>query len=57
VGKVESPCVSQCKLKDEVCQGCGRSRDEIKGWKSMKDKERKDEVEKASKRLKKLKKK
>ncbi|GGL99440.1 DUF1289 domain-containing protein [Pseudomonas asuensis] len=57
MGKVESPCVSQCKLKDEICQGCGRSRDEIKGWKSMKDKERKDVVEKASKRLKKLKKK
>ncbi|TWI52802.1 putative Fe-S protein YdhL (DUF1289 family) [Pseudomonas duriflava] len=55
MGKVESPCVSQCKLKDEVCQGCGRSREEIKGWKAMKDKERKAVVDKAKKRLKKLK--
>lgn len=56
VGKVESPCISQCKIKDEVCQGCGRKRAEIKGWKEMKDKERKEVIDKSKKRLKKLKK-
>ncbi len=56
VGKVESPCISQCKIKDEVCQGCGRKRAEIKGWKEMKDKARKEVIDKSKKRLKKLKK-
>lgn len=56
VGKVESPCISQCKIKDEVCQGCGRKRSEIKGWKELKDKERKEVIDKSRKRLKKLKK-
>ncbi|GAC1039347.1 hypothetical protein thsps117_41050 [Pseudomonas sp. No.117] len=56
VGKVESPCISQCKIKDEVCQGCGRKRSEIKGWKEMKDKARKEVIDKSKKRLKKLKK-
>lgn len=39
--KAKNPCVSICKLKDDVCIGCGRSRDEMKAWKSMKNKERK----------------
>lgn len=34
-----SPCTSRCKLDtDRVqCLGCGRSRDEIKAWKSADD--------------------
>ena len=56
MGKVESPCISQCKIKDDVCQGCGRKRSEIKGWKELKDRERKEVIDKSRKRLKKLKK-
>lgn len=55
--EVKSPCVSLCKLKHEVCTGCGRSRDEIKDWKSMKRKEQLETVHLAAKRLKALKKK
>lgn len=39
--KVDNPCVDLCKLKDDICVGCGRSRDEIKRWKKLKNKERK----------------
>ena len=49
--KAKNPCVSICKLKDDVCIGCGRSRDEMKAWKSMKNKERKAVNELAAERL------
>ncbi|WP_217477203.1 DUF1289 domain-containing protein [Stutzerimonas stutzeri] len=39
--KAKNPCISLCKLKDDICIGCGRSRDEMKAWKGMKNKERK----------------
>ncbi|WP_343653595.1 DUF1289 domain-containing protein [Herbaspirillum sp.] len=55
--EVKSPCVSLCKLKHEVCTGCGRTRDEIKDWKSMKRKAQLETVHLAAKRLKALKKK
>ena len=33
--EVESPCVSQCGLDPEtnMCNGCGRTIDEIRAWK------------------------
>jgi len=37
VGKdVENPCISVCKLTDELCTSCGRTKDEIRKWKRMK---------------------
>ena len=29
-----SPCIDRCKIVERtgVCRGCGRTRDEIKGW-------------------------
>ena len=27
-----SPCVSICKLEDNMCTGCGRTTDEIQEW-------------------------
>jgi uncharacterized protein len=32
---MKSPCIGVCKFDDEVCRGCGRTRKEIRGWKSM----------------------
>lgn len=41
VMSVESPCVSQCQIgPDGYCLGCGRSLDEIRGWKRSSDDER-----------------
>jgi len=52
--KAKNPCVSICKLKDDICIGCGRSRDEMKAWKGLKNKERKAVNEVAAERLKAL---
>ncbi|WP_313087424.1 DUF1289 domain-containing protein [Pseudomonas sp.] len=52
--KAKNPCISVCKLQDDICLGCGRSRDEMKGWKGMKNKERKQVNERAAERLKAL---
>ncbi|HWP18375.1 MAG TPA: DUF1289 domain-containing protein [Burkholderiaceae bacterium] len=39
----DSPCISLCKIdKDGRCGGCGRSKKEIKGWKSMDEEQRHD---------------
>lgn len=39
---VGSPCIDVCRLDPAsgYCEGCLRSRDEIKAWKSMGDRER-----------------
>lgn len=38
---VPSPCIGVCTLDEAtVCQGCGRSIDEITRWRSMPDAER-----------------
>lgn len=29
-----SPCVSICKLEDNMCTGCGRTTDEIQEWRN-----------------------
>jgi len=35
-----SPCVRTCRLIDEVCEGCGRTRVEIATWSRISDAER-----------------
>ena len=39
---IDSPCVKVCKLKDDVCIGCGRTKDEITRWTKMTDAEREE---------------
>lgn len=38
-----SPCIGVCKIKDAVCEGCGRTLQEITDWPSM-TKQQKREV-------------
>ena len=38
--KVESPCVSVCRLENQVCVGCGRTADDIVNWYDMTDDEK-----------------
>ena len=30
--KIKSPCVDVCKLKNDVCVGCGRTSYQIRNW-------------------------
>ncbi len=38
--KIKSPCVSVCKLKNEVCIGCGRTTYQIRNWSKFRSKKR-----------------
>jgi len=29
---VESPCISVCRMENEVCVGCGRTTEEVVEW-------------------------
>jgi predicted Fe-S protein YdhL (DUF1289 family) len=50
---VDSPCINVCRLDARrVCTGCGRTIDEIAGWRGMSDAERRVVVKDASKRRK-----
>jgi len=31
----KSPCIKVCEFEKDICLGCGRSREEIKGWKRL----------------------
>ncbi|MDT3713686.1 DUF1289 domain-containing protein [Pseudomonas soli] len=53
---IENPCISLCQLKGDLCVSCGRSKDEIRKWKRMKRPEKMAAAQKASARLKALKK-
>lgn len=32
---MKKPCIKVCEFEDDVCCGCGRTRDEIKRWKKL----------------------
>ena len=40
-----SPCVSICEVKDNLCIGCGRTLDEIESWTTMTQKQRQEVLE------------
>jgi uncharacterized protein len=50
---VQSPCIDICKLDATtgLCMGCLRTRDEIRGWKTMTDDERIVVIERAAQRV------
>ena len=37
---METPCVKICKLIDSICEGCGRTQDQIRDWTIYTDEER-----------------
>lgn len=50
--EVESPCVGICVVDEEdICEGCGRSMDEIAGWLRMSTLERKQALRLSRARL------
>lgn len=52
MGDTKDPCISLCKFDDRICIGCGRSKEEIKGWKKMDKPEKREVLEAARERLK-----
>ena len=53
MSEILSPCVNICDLDQtgEWCMGCGRSLDEIAGWASASDEERRAVIEMSAERL------
>ena len=50
--EIESPCVSICRMENEVCVGCGRTVDDVVNWYDMTDDEKQavlNRIEKESK--------
>jgi predicted Fe-S protein YdhL (DUF1289 family) len=37
---MRSPCIKQCKLVDDVCTGCRRTKEEITNWTKYTDEQR-----------------
>ena len=54
--EIENPCISICQLSGDLCVSCGRSKEDIRKWKRMKRPEKMAAVQRASVRLKGLKK-
>jgi predicted Fe-S protein YdhL (DUF1289 family) len=55
--KIKSPCKGICNLDfatHQICQGCGRSIDEIRNWNAFTDQHKKVVVGNASERLKEI---
>lgn len=48
---VKDPCIKVCKFEQDVCVGCGRTRQEIKCWKKLAKPERRAALAEADLRL------
>jgi len=46
---METPCIKQCKLVNDKCSGCGRTKGEIMAWTKLEDNERKRIIERVTK--------
>ncbi|EJL08441.1 DUF1289 domain-containing protein [Pseudomonas chlororaphis] len=55
--EIDNPCIAVCQLSGDLCLSCGRSKDDIRQWKRMKRPEKMAAVQRASRRLKALRKK
>ena len=47
---VPSPCVKVCVVKDDHCEGCGRSLDEIAQWRHMNNQQKQDVLDRLEKK-------
>ena len=54
---IENPFMAVCQLSGELCVSCGRTREDIRKWRGMKRPEKMAAVQRASARLKSLRKK
>lgn len=54
MGDTKDPCISICKFDERICIGCGRSKEEIKGWKKMGKGKKREVLVEAERRLKEM---
>ena len=54
---IENPCIAVCQLSGDLCESCGRTKEDIRKWRGMKRPEKMAAVQRASARLKSLRKK
>ena len=54
---IENPCIAVCQLSCDLCVSCGRTKEDIRKWRGMKRPEKMAAVQRASARLKSLRKK
>ena len=54
---IENPCIAVCQLSGDLCVSCGRTKEDIRKWRGMKRPEKMAAVQRASARLKSLRKK
>ncbi len=47
----KNPCIKVCAFDKDICLGCGRRREEIKGWKRLDKGERMASLAEADMRL------
>lgn len=45
---IPSPCKSICKMKDDICIGCKRTKDEIANWSKLSNEQKKVIVDRIS---------
>ena len=38
--KIKSPCIDVCKLKNDICVGCGRTSYQIRNWSKFRSNKR-----------------
>ncbi|MFK3790442.1 DUF1289 domain-containing protein [Pseudomonas piscis] len=55
--EIDNPCIALCQLSGDLCVSRGRTKDDIRKWKRMKRPEKMAAVQRASARLKALRKK
>ena len=50
--QIVSPCIGWCKLNpQDICEGCGRTREERETWIILSDQDRLEVIDNAKKRL------
>ena len=51
MSSIKDPCIGVCKFADDICIGCGRTKREVKAWKSLDKDEKRTVVAESALRL------
>ncbi|MFK7608625.1 MULTISPECIES: DUF1289 domain-containing protein [unclassified Pseudomonas] len=51
MSSIKDPCIGVCKFADAICIGCGRTKREVKTWKSLDKDEKRAVIAESAMRL------